>query len=172
MNRWCVCAYCRDVHRLFVAVWPPDYVLRVLAEMPRPAVDGLRWTKPERLHVTLRFLGQCDEAPVAAALAAADLPPARVVLGPRVKRLGRGVLMVPAHGLDELAAAVEAAIAGLDLPPADHHFTGHLTVARFKRKPPPGYRSTLEAAFTVKEVALVRTEPSGTYTDVRHFELR
>lgn len=157
--------------RLFVAVWPPDAVVRMLAEMPRPAIDGLRWTRTERLHITLRFLGQCDEAPVRAALATAHLPEARVTLGPQVKRLGRGVLMVPAQGLDHLASAVEAAIAPLGLPPRDHAFTGHLTVARFKHKPPPGCRPTLEASFTVTEIALVRTEPSGSYTNVQRFEL-
>ena len=157
--------------RLFVAVWPPDEVLRELAEMPRPAIDGMRWTKLERLHITLRFLGQCDEADVQAALAAARLPAARVTLGPRVKRLGRGVLMVPAQGLDDLAAAVEAAISQVGLPPPDHPFTGHLTVARFKRKPPPGYRPALEASFAVTEIALVRTEPSGSYTNVERYTL-
>ena len=158
--------------RLFVAVWPPDDVVRALAGMPRPAIEGLRWTKPERLHITLRFLGRCDQAEVQAALATADLPEARATLGPRVKRLGRGVLMIPAQGLDDLAAAVEAAIARLGLPPADHPFTGHLTVARFKRKPPPGYRPALEASFVVTGIALVRTEPSGSYTNVQRFELR
>ena len=157
--------------RLFVAVWPPDEVLRELVAMPRPEVDGLRWTAPERLHVTLRFLGQCDEAEVRAALAAARLPAAQVTLGPRVKRLGRGVLMIPAQGLDDLAAAVEAAVSPVGLPPPDHPFTGHLTVARFKRKPPPGYRPALEASFAVNEIALVRTERSGAYTKVGHYGL-
>ena len=134
-------------------------------------MEGLRWTALERLHVTLRFLGQCDETGIQAALAAADLPAARATLGPRVTRLGRGVLMVPVQGLDDLAAAVQAAIGGLGLPPPDHPFTGHLTVARFKRKPPPGYRPALEASFAVTEVALVRTEPSGSYTNVDRFAL-
>ncbi|MDE0161186.1 MAG: RNA 2',3'-cyclic phosphodiesterase [Acidimicrobiaceae bacterium] len=157
--------------RLFVAVWPPEDVLGELLAMPGPATDGLRWTKPERLHVTLRFLGQCDEADVQAALAAAQLPATQATLGPRVERLGRGVLMIPAQGLDDLAAAVEAAIAPVGLPPADHPFTGHLTVARFKRKPPPGDRPALEASFAVTEIALVRTEPSGSYTNVERFTL-
>ena len=139
--------------------------------MPRPEVDGLRWTAPERLHVTLRFLGQCNESEVEAALAAADLPAARATLGPRAKRLGRGVLMIPVQGLDDLAAAVEAAISQVGLPPPDHPFTGHLTVARFKRKPPSGYRPALEASFAVHEIALVRTERSGSYTNVKRFTL-
>ena len=157
--------------RLFIAVWPPDEVVQQLAAVPRPEVEGLRWTKPERLHITLRFLGPCDEAEAEAALAAVDLPTARATLGPHLKRLGRGVLMVPAQGLDDLAAAVEAATSRLGLPPPDHPFTGHLTVARFKRKAPSGYRPALEAWFAVTEIALVRTEPSGSYTDVARFPL-
>ena len=139
--------------------------------MPRPEVDGLRWTAPARLHVTLRFLGQCDESEVEAALAAADLPAARATLGPRAKRLGRGVLMIPVQGLDDLAAAVDAAISQVGLPPPDHPFTGHLTVARFKRRPPSGYRPALETPFAVHEIALVRTERSGSYTNVGHYGL-
>ena len=77
--------------------------------------------------------------------------------------------MVPVHGLDELASAVETAISRLDLPPRDHPFRGHLTVARFKRKPPPGYQPTLEASFPVKEITLTRTEPSGSYTNIGTF---
>ena len=140
--------------------------------MPRPTADGLRWTKPERLHVTLRFLGQCDEAEVRDALAGADLPTATATLVPRVERLGRGVLMVPVEGLDELATAVEAAIAPLGLPPPGHAFTGHLTVARFKHKPPPGRQPALKASFPVTKIELVRTEPSGTYTTVDRYGLR
>ncbi len=139
--------------------------------MPRPVVDGLRWTKPERLHITLRFLGQCNETDVQEALAAAELPAVQATLGPHVKQLGRGILMVPVEGLDDLAAAVEAAIAPLGLSSPDHPFTGHLTVARFKRKPPPGYRPALEASFPVTEIALVRTEPSGSYTNVERCTL-
>lgn len=139
--------------------------------MPRPAADGLRWTAPERLHITLRFLGQCNEAEVGAALAAADLPAARATLGPQIKRLGRGVLMIAVQGLDDLAAAVEAAVSPVGLPPPDHPFTGHLTVARFKRKPPPGYRPASEASFAVEEITLNRTERSGSYTSVARYGL-
>ena len=43
--------------RLFVAVWPPDDVIDVLADLPRPEVAGVRWTTRGQWHVTLRFLG-------------------------------------------------------------------------------------------------------------------
>ena len=163
--------------RLFVAVWPPEEVLRELAEMPRPAIDGLRWTKPERLHITLRFLGQCNEAEAAAALRRVSSPPAPITLGPSVQRLGRAVVMIPARGADDLAAAVTEATGHIGQPPPRRRFTGHMTVARFKRDPAPGQwppadPPTLDAAFTASETALVRVEPSGAYVNLERFALR
>ena len=161
---------------MFVALWPPDDVVRELASMPRPAVDGLRWTKPERLHVTLRFLGECDEAEAAAALRRVSFAPTLVTLGPTMQRLGRSVVMIPARGVDDLAAAVTEATSHLSQPPSKRRFTGHMTVARFRRDPspsqwPPEDLPTLDASFTASEVALVRVEPSGAYVNVEPFAL-
>ncbi len=170
-------AYCWGVPRLFVALWPPDDVVRELASVPRPAVDGLRWTKPERLHVTLRFLGECDEAEAAAALRRVSFAPTLVTLGPTMQRLGRSVVMIPARGVNDLAAAVTEATSHLGQPPPKRRFTGHMTVARFKRDPSPGQwppenLPTLDVSFTTSEMALVRVEPSGAYVTVEHFAPR
>ena len=54
--------------RLFVAVWPPDEVLDLIAALPRPEVEGLRWTTRDQWHVTLRFFGSVELAPAAVAL--------------------------------------------------------------------------------------------------------
>ena len=163
--------------RLFVAIWPPDDVRRQLTAMPRPAIDGLRWTKPERLHITLRFLGECSEAEAAAALRRVNFSAAPMTLGPTVQRLGRSVLMIPARGADDLAAAVTQATGHIGQPPPRRRFTGHMTVARFKRDPSPGQwppadPPALDAAFTASEMALVRVEPSGAYVTVEHFAPR
>ena len=144
--------------------------------MPRPEVDGLRWTKPERLHVTLRFLGECDETEAVAALSRVSFPPTAVTLGPTVERLGRNVVMIPASGADDLAAAVTEATRHLGEPPPKRRFTGHMTVARFRRDPPSGQwppecLPTLDASFTASETTLVRVESSGAYVDVEHFAL-
>jgi 2'-5' RNA ligase len=53
--------------RLFIALWPSEAVAEALAEMQgvlrRRAPGGvLRLTRPEQLHVTLRFLGEVPEA--------------------------------------------------------------------------------------------------------------
>ena len=56
--------------RLFVAVVPPDDVLEAVAALPRPVEPGVRWTRPDTWHVTLRFLGdRVDEGAAVAALA-------------------------------------------------------------------------------------------------------
>ena len=157
--------------RLFVAVWPPGDALDALVALPRPTIPGLRWTDPRRLHVTMRFLGEAEEAEAVAALGGARLPAAHVTLGPGVERLGRGVLVVPAAGLEDLASAIVAATARIGQPPPDRPFAGHVTVARYRGRPPAGYAPPIRAAFTTTEVALVCSDPPGTYRNVATFAL-
>ena len=118
--------------RLFVAVWPSDEVVAAIAALARPATPGLRWTTRDQWHVTLRFLGEADLAPVVTALEEAPLP-ARfgATAGPSTDRFGQRVLILPVSGLDGVAAATVAATAGLGShPPEDRPFAGHLTLAR------------------------------------------
>jgi len=46
--------------RLFIALTLPDAVRDVLVRTAQPLPD-VNWTRPEQLHVTLRFLGEVDE---------------------------------------------------------------------------------------------------------------
>ena len=67
--------------RLFVAVVPPDDVLEAVAALPRPQEPGVRWTRPDTWHVTLRFLGdRVDEATASRALAGLRAAPGVEVL--------------------------------------------------------------------------------------------
>jgi RNA 2',3'-cyclic 3'-phosphodiesterase len=45
--------------RLFVAIGLPEPVRTVLAQLAQPLPD-VAWTRPEQLHLTLRFLGDID----------------------------------------------------------------------------------------------------------------
>ncbi len=153
--------------RLFLAVWPPRDVLERLAALPRPDEPGVRWVPDERLHLTLRFLGEADPDVVDAALTNLELPAARVTLGPVVGRLGRNVVVLPAAGLDELAAAVRNATSGIGRPPDPRPFAGHLTLARLKQRAACGIAGApFRATFPVKEVALV--ESAGVHHDLRY----
>ncbi len=157
--------------RLFVAVWPPDDVVATLAALPRPSLPGLRWTAPERLHVTLRFFGDADEDAVVDALGTERFPSADVRMGPGVEQLGRGALVVPARGLEGLAATAASATGHVGQPPPDRPFHGHVTVARHRGKPPEDYAPQFQAGFDAIEIALVRSHPPGTYTTVATFAL-
>jgi 2'-5' RNA ligase len=153
------------VPRLFVAVWPPDEVLDLLASLPRPAVPGVRWTNRDQWHVTLRFLGQVKEVqPVAAALAGMVVAPVTARLGPAVDRFGRRILHVPVAGLDQVAAAVVRATRHLGRPPDDRPFHGHITLARAANVDLRALTGVpVEARWPVDSIGLVesRLSPAG-----------
>ena len=159
--------------RLFVAVWPPEDVLDRVAALDRPEVTGLRWTRRDHWHVTLRFLGAIpDPAPVVEALAGLDLPAAGAVLGPAVDRFGRRILHVPVAGLDALAAGVNGATRGLGQPPDDRPFHGHITLARVADRARVDLRpltgTTIGAEWRVDAICLVesRLSPTGARYEV------
>jgi 2'-5' RNA ligase len=144
--------------RLFVAVWPPADVLDLLESLPRPSDPGVRWTRRDQWHVTLRFLGAADPDDAAAALASVDAVAADAVLGPLTARLGRSVVVVPVAGLGEVAAAVASATADVGEPPDPRSFAGHVTLARLRQRPACGVTGfRLSARFPVRELHLVRS---------------
>jgi 2'-5' RNA ligase len=148
--------------RLFIAAWPDPDTSAALALLPRPDERGVRWSRPDQWHITLRFLGNCDRNQVAARLGDAVLPFAHARLGPAIDWLGPQ-LVVPVDGVDELAAAVHAATDGIGDPPRPQ-FRGHLTVARTRRNAISSMLGhPFEAELAISEVALVRSEltPDG-----------
>ncbi len=120
--------------RVFVAVWPSDEIVARLSELPRPDTPGVRWTRREQWHVTLRFLGEvADKGEVAARLRGLASPAVRAVVGPVSECFGPAVLCMPVSGLDAVAAEVIAATADIGQPPDARPFRGHLTLARARR---------------------------------------
>ena len=142
-----------------MAVWPDAATLDVVSSLPRPDLPGVRWTRPEQWHVTLRFLGDADPEVVASRLAPAldRLPGGAASMGPTCALLGRTVLQVPVAGLEELAAVVGRVTADLGQPPRPGPFHGHLTLARGRR--PPDLRELVgrpaSSSWPVSEVTLV-----------------
>jgi 2'-5' RNA ligase len=150
------------VARLFVAVVPPDEVLDRVAALRRPDVSGLRWTTRDQWHVTLRFLGQVDDADAATrVLEQMALSRCEARLGPEVGRFGRQILHVPVAGLGELAAAVVGATAAIGEPPEDRAFNGHVTLARTGSRRSVDLRALtgepVDGVWSVDEVELVES---------------
>lgn len=164
------------VERLFVAVWPTAEAIEELRALPRKDRHGVRFVDPDAWHITLRFLGDADIDEVGAALDEFDAVESIVRLGPGVDLLGGRNLVVPASGLDDLAAEVRMCTADLGEPEV-RPFLGHLTIARVKPRAelPPAMGAFVDASFVADEIALVssRLHPDGArYTTIDTWRTR
>ncbi len=137
--------------RLFVAIAVPAPVKTALAkarEELQSLVPAARisWTRPESMHLTLRFLGDVssrDVPPLIEALKGStrgfgEIPLVCERLGcfpaPRSPRvLWAGVHDSEAR-LTELNRRVTAASAAFTQEPAESRFTGHITLGRIRQK--------------------------------------
>jgi 2'-5' RNA ligase len=161
--------------RIFCAVELPDELRSRVAERARrlrtefPDVRA-SWEKPEKLHITLKFLGDIEHARVealsgAAARAAASLEPFELTIDepgsfpphgqPRVLWLG----IVDASGrLALMQRALEAECAAVGFARESRPFKPHLTLARVRS--PQGARE-LAAAHRETPFGPQRFEVSG-----------
>jgi 2'-5' RNA ligase len=141
--------------RAFVAIDLPDAIHAALGRQQqefRSACRDARWTRPEGIHLTLKFLGEISDAQVEKVAAAlSDLgkfEPFPIEVkgfgffpnGHRPRIFWVGVEAPPS--LAELAARVEASMEKLGFPREQRGFSPHLTLARF---PVPRPQPALEA---------------------------
>ena len=131
------------MHRLFVAIRPPESIRKQLLDLME-GVPELRWQQDEQLHLTLRFIGEV-ERPVADDIAAAlerirfnRFPIALSGVGKFEKRrhgaLWAGVQ--PKDQLKSLNAKVERACQSAGLEPEGRAYHPHVTLARWKGRAP------------------------------------
>jgi RNA 2',3'-cyclic 3'-phosphodiesterase len=127
------------MHRLFVAIRPPEDVRDLLLDAMDDSTD-FRWQDEEQLHLTLRFVGEV-ERPVAddlaAELARIRAPPfeLRVAGTGRFEQRSSGALCAgvePRAPVAALAAKVERACLAVGLDPERRAFHPHITLARWK----------------------------------------
>ena len=156
--------------RLFVAVNLPAEARESAARAVSPLVKAalpVKWTGGDGIHITLKFLGEVDEAlagPIGAALTAAvaGVKPFELALGgfgafpdlsrPRV--LWFGVERHPA--LELLANYVEKAVGPFGFSPELRPFQPHLTMGRAKREArPAAFRSLGDLAREVSWEAVI-----------------
>jgi 2'-5' RNA ligase len=125
--------------RLFVALVPPATVRTELAELAAP-LPGMRWTPPDNLHLTLRFIGDTPpekQAALEEALARVRVEPFILPVGllglfptrgaPKVLWAGVG------HGhtrLYQLRQQVDEALLSVDTALDVHRFHPHFTLGR------------------------------------------
>jgi 2'-5' RNA ligase len=125
--------------RLFVAISPPAAVRVELGALAAP-LAGVRWTPPDNLHLTLRFIGDTEpekQARLEAALA-------RVQVEPFILPVG-GIGLFPTRGpakvmwagvgnahprLFQLRKQVDEALLSVDMTLDVHNFHPHFTLGR------------------------------------------
>ena len=185
--------------RTFVAIEIPPVAQAVLAAAQealrtvRGTQEGVKWVRPEIVHITLKFLGNVPASRIeavgdAVARACAGVPAFSLYLSgagaypntrrPRVVWVGlKGKLDVLAH----LQAMVERELADEGFPPEERKFSAHLTLGRVRRNADreavralgeavAGLRIKDSEPFLVEAVQVMRSDlrPSGPiYTPLR-----
>ena len=144
------------MHRLFVAVRPPETIRDLLIDAMDESPD-FRWQSDEQLHLTLKFIGEVDRpvaSDVADALARVRFAPfeLRIAGVGRFERRSAGALWAavePKAPVAALAAKVDRACHQVGVEPERRAFHPHITLARWS-----GRRSREVAAFLERERGL------------------
>ncbi|MEE8336947.1 MAG: RNA 2',3'-cyclic phosphodiesterase [Dehalococcoidia bacterium] len=171
--------------RLFVAVELPEQwrdaarrARRELErELPAEAAERLRWVDPALMHLTLRFIGEVDQAQLAPLQAVLDgcgdidvalSLRAAGTFGPAARTQVLWLAVEGGEPLAALAARVEVAVASTGAPGDGRAFRPHLTMARVHRRASKGERRVIAGGvdaldapppspFRARSVVLVRS---------------
>lgn len=175
--------------RLFVAVDLPDEAKKDLSALCQ-GLAGVRWLPAEHLHLTLRFIGEVDDALAGAirqGLSGENLAPfvcrlqgvGRFPPKGRPRVLWAGVRAE--EGLLRLQRTVEMAARGMGLAPEERAPRFHITLARLKDMPPAPVANYLarhdqfqSEPFTVQAFHLyasLLTSKGAIHTRVRSYPL-
>lgn len=183
--------------RAFIAIEIPETAKRGMAAAQEPlrgAGAEANWSRPEGMHLTLKFLGEVGEDRVPEILAALG---AALNAAPRfqIRLEGVGTFPNPKDArvvwvgiagdlarLHPLQAAVENAAAGLGFAPEARPFVPHLTLGRVRRirrrdawlKALAGLKDFSLPAFGVTSVSLMLSElkPTGAvYREIGRVQL-
>ncbi|MDP7030572.1 MAG: RNA 2',3'-cyclic phosphodiesterase [Phycisphaerales bacterium] len=153
--------------RCFISLDVPDDLQMAMLAAQRTIgqrVKGLRLTRPENLHLTLKFLGEIDAARLdetARRLSGVDWPPATLSIGCVGTFLPR-IVWVSLEGAEAIQQRVDAALEGLFEP--EHRFMGHVTIARARRL-------TKAAIRAMEDVALLPLGASAAFVSLQESTL-
>ena len=134
------CAKPPLMHRLFVAIRPPEAIRDLLVDTMDDS-PALSWVGDDQLHLTLRFIGEverplADDIAVALSRIRASRSNSRIAGVGMFDRRNGGALWAgvqPKAPVAALAAKVERACVAVGLEPERRAFHPHITLARFNR---------------------------------------
>jgi 2'-5' RNA ligase len=133
--------------RLFFAIDPPEALTQKMENLVQKfdtPPNFVRWVRAGNMHITLKFLGEVDEAAIPSIVeavrhAVAPFPPLKLVI--------EGLGVFPNHEqpqvvwfgvkgdtetLREMERALSTSLTALGFPPEDRPFIGHLTIGRVR----------------------------------------
>ena len=148
--------------RLFIGIGLPDAYRQSLTplikSLSRLTDASLNWSKPDTWHLTLKFLGETNEAripAIKAALADVDFSAFTMRAGsagafpdtrrPKVLWLG---LTEGGEQAAALAQSIEDALSAIGIPREKKPFRPHLTLGRIRKPAPGDWTPVLDAAAT------------------------
>jgi 2'-5' RNA ligase len=148
------------MHRLFVAIRPPEPIRDLLIDAMDDSAD-FRWQDEEQLHLTLRFVGEverpaADDLAVALSQVRAPAFELRSAGVGRFEQRNSGALWAgvePREPVAALAAKIERICQSVGLEPERRAVHPHITLARWKG------RRTREVKDYLERTAGLSSEP-------------
>lgn len=127
------------MHRLFVAIRPPEAIRKQLLGL-MGGLHDMRWQNDNQLHLTLRFIGEVERPmadDIAAELARIRFEHFSIALDGvgKFEKRRQGALwagVAPKDELKVLAAKVERACQNAGVEPEQRSYRPHITLARWK----------------------------------------
>ena len=162
------------MHRLFIAIRPPEHIRDLLIDAMDDSAD-FRWQEDEQLHLTLRFVGEVDRhvaADLTDVLSRVRAPrfEARIKGVGSFDHRGAGALWAgvePKEPIAALAAKIERACQSVGMEPERRAFHPHITLARWKGRRSreaeefvAGRRALASEPFAVDEFILFESQLS------------
>ena len=175
---------------MFIAALLPEHIKREIASFIddiKPHIDGVKWEKQEKLHITLKFLGNV-ETPILNDInkLLADFTKTWSPIDINLLDFGgfpnlrnpRVLVMSLSEdtGLGDLQSKIDNGLSGLGFEKENRKFRSHVTVGRVKKK----YRShgdlpvSDKTPFTINEIAVIKSEltrEGSIYTPISTFQL-
>jgi 2'-5' RNA ligase len=182
--------------RTFIAIEIPAAVRKRISEVQnefQKENERISWTKPENIHVTLKFLGDVEENKIDAIASVVQKTAKNIQsFNVKVKNLGAfpnlrraRVLWVGLENataeLTQIAEGMETGLSQLGFPEEERKFSPHLTIGRVKSALSTRFVEKFQnyafegGEFQVEEIVVMKSDlrPSGAiYTPLRKVRLK
>lgn len=176
--------------RLFIAALLPEYIKRRISDYInglKPDIEGVKWEKPDKLHVTLKFLGEVDDS---------KLPQIRNTIESLYRKQSPFKMNITRFGgfpglrnprvlfvglseneeLSKLHAEIQEQLSTLGFQRDERRFVPHVTIGRVKKK--FVIKDTLplpeKTAFEISKIGVIKSElnkAGSLYTPVELFDV-